>query len=102
MYLAPLSTFGLQKTLLKQLLDHIVVLAKPKRIILYGSRARGDYSPTSDIDLAIYCKDQFPIGLRLDLEESAGIYKIDIINMNSLTNEKLKKQSKKKALKFII
>ncbi len=25
------------------------------KIYLYGSRARGDYSPTSDIDLAIDC-----------------------------------------------
>ncbi|OGQ08239.1 MAG: hypothetical protein A3G32_08865 [Deltaproteobacteria bacterium RIFCSPLOWO2_12_FULL_40_28] len=79
MYLAPLSTFGLQKTLLKQLLDHIVVLAKPKRIILYGSRARGDYSPTSDIDLAIEGGKNWPKLKAYFEEQGLTLLPIDLV-----------------------
>ncbi|MEG6570722.1 nucleotidyltransferase domain-containing protein [Thermoanaerobacterium thermosaccharolyticum] len=28
------------------------------KIVIYGSRARGDNRKTSDIDIAVYCKDK--------------------------------------------
>lgn len=70
------------------------------KAVIFGSRSTGLNQKNSDIDLAIYCKKQFPIGLRLDLEEAAGIYKIDVINMNTLTNEKLKKIIEKEGIKI--
>ena len=51
-------------------------LAFVDEIWLFGSRARGDCSPRSDIDLAILCKDE---------EESDWLKVIDIIeNADSL------------------
>ncbi|MBZ4654886.1 MAG: nucleotidyltransferase domain protein [Peptococcaceae bacterium] len=46
------------------------------RVVIFGSRARGDYKYNSDIDLAVYCEGKLPPGLGLDLDEVAGIYKI--------------------------
>ena len=40
----------------KQVIDEIESLAKrhkSEKVILFGSRARGDYKRTSDIDLAV-------------------------------------------------
>lgn len=44
---------GLSAGLVQQIIDAILRHTKPKRIILYGSRARGDHRPTSDVDIAV-------------------------------------------------
>jgi predicted nucleotidyltransferase len=38
---------------LKPIISRIVEVAKPERIILFGSRARGTARPDSDVDLLI-------------------------------------------------
>ncbi len=62
------------------------------RAVIFGSRARGDSKYNSDIDLAIYCEGELPPGLRLDLDEAAGIYKIDVIDMNGPLDDKLRRR----------
>jgi predicted nucleotidyltransferase len=42
---------------LNLLLDQIVQLASPIRVLLFGSRARGEGSVTSDYDLLVIVKD---------------------------------------------
>ena len=57
----------------------IVNIAKKyntKKVVLFGSRARGTNHPKSDIDLAIYgCEDCLN-------EELWSLLKLDIINMD--------------------
>ncbi len=43
-------------------IDWVVALAAPDMIYLFGSRARGDYDPDSDLDLFIVVPD--PVGDR--------------------------------------
>ena len=38
-----------------QFYTQLTALPFVEKLILYGSRARGDFQPRSDIDLAIYC-----------------------------------------------
>lgn len=61
------------------------------KIILYGSRARGDYYPSSDIDIGILYKDKSIknkiILLRDKLEESNIPYKVDIVDLSESTEE---------------
>jgi len=65
-----------------------------EKIVLYGSRARGDNEPRSDIDLAIYClnatSDEWLKVLDI-IEEADTLLKIDCIRMDQLSNESLKK-----------
>lgn len=75
----------------KKLINTLKKYPEINKAVVFGSRARGMNKKNSDIDLAIYCQNSFPTGLRLDLDETVGIYKIDVINMNSLTNKTLKK-----------
>ena len=39
--------------LLAEIVDRIQSVGNPLKIVLFGSRARGDFSPTSDIDILI-------------------------------------------------
>ena len=38
---------------LREILDRIVGIADPDRVVLFGSAARGDATPNSDIDLLV-------------------------------------------------
>ena len=42
------------------MLDPVVAYFKPRRVILFGSRARGDARPDSDIDLLVIVDDNTP------------------------------------------
>jgi len=43
-----------------ELLDPVVAYFNPRRVILFGSRARGDARPDSDIDLLVVVDDDTP------------------------------------------
>lgn len=57
---------------------------------LFGSRARGDYKKTSDVDLAIYSKKDMTTPLRLALEQTNSPYTFDLIDYARQSNQKLK------------
>ena len=62
---------------------------------IFGSRARGDFKPNFDIDLAVYLadsEDKMPGELLLEIDDAAGIYKIDVIDMLRLNNEPLRQR----------
>lgn len=52
-----------------------------KRVILYGSRARGDYRERSDIDLAIEEEHRSWFAEDVD-EETRTLLKFDVVNLN--------------------
>jgi predicted nucleotidyltransferase len=43
-----------------ELLDPVVAYFRPRRVILFGSAARGDAGPDSDIDLLVVVDDDTP------------------------------------------
>jgi uncharacterized protein len=43
-----------------ELLDPVVAYFRPQRVILFGSTARGDAGPDSDIDLMVIVDDDTP------------------------------------------
>lgn len=43
-----------------ELLDSVVAYFRPRRVILFGSHARGDAGPDSDIDLMVELDDDAP------------------------------------------
>ncbi|MBE3568904.1 MAG: nucleotidyltransferase domain-containing protein [Bacillales bacterium] len=63
-----------------------------QKVVLFGSRARGDYRKTSDIDLVIYtnnatCSQQNWI--EYQIQEMPTLLKIDILFMDRVSKEKL-------------
>lgn len=84
--------FGLPECIVKAIVKELQKRENVTRAVIFGSRAQGDYKYNSDIDLAVYCEGELPPGLWLDLDEAAGIYKIDVIDMNVPLDEKLRQR----------
>ncbi|QOJ24660.1 MAG: nucleotidyltransferase domain-containing protein [Gammaproteobacteria bacterium] len=62
-----------EEALLRQMVDTIVREASPETIILFGSRARGDARPDSDVDLLIVETEPFS-PQRSRRKEAARLY----------------------------
>jgi len=50
----------LDAPLIGEIVRRVVAAASPKKIVLFGSRARGDHRPDSDIDLLIIQDSPLP------------------------------------------
>jgi uncharacterized protein len=72
----------------------IAIKYKINKLVLFGSRARGDHSPVSDYDIAIYAKNLSVLdraNFRADIDEIETLKKIDIVFVfDSATDELMK------------
>jgi predicted nucleotidyltransferase len=86
--------YGLSNTTLKTLRGFFEKYSGIQNVILYGSRAMGNYRSGSDIDLTLKTDDAFTLGdlwhLKSELEESALPYLFDISLFEQLNNANLK------------
>jgi predicted nucleotidyltransferase len=92
--------FGLPERILQAIIEKLEEKESVTRAVIFGSRTRGDYAYNSDIDLAVYCEGDLPAGLRLDLDEAAGIHKIDVIDMNDPLDDTLRQSIKEKGVEI--
>ena len=62
-----------------------------EQIVLFGSRARGDHRPTSDIDLAVFILPKFNSRghMTSDFDDLNTLLKIDIVFINEHIDLKL-------------
>ena len=68
-----------------------------KQVILFGSRARGDFHRTSDIDLAVSGGDI--VSFALDVEDRTWtLLKYDVVNMDQPVQEELKESIEKEGV----
>ncbi|MGN0362120.1 MAG: nucleotidyltransferase family protein [Bilifractor sp.] len=79
----------------EQTLNAIRQMAKKNQIrglVLFGSRARGEELPRSDIDLAVYgCREFSEFQYQMN-EELPTLLRFDLINMDEEVSEKLKEE----------
>lgn len=76
----------------ENVIEEIRGLAKKynvKKVLLFGSRARGDYKRASDIDLAVSGGNISQFALDVD-EETSTPLKYDIINLDGNIQEELR------------
>ena len=75
--------FGLRENLIREIIEIISRYGCVKRVILYGSRVRGDFEKISDIDLAIEgCPDWAVADIRETLEEEAPtLLTFDVVSL---------------------
>ena len=59
-----------------------------KKLILFGSRARGDFKRTSDIDLAVEGGNISAFAVQVD-EEVSTLLELDIINLDGRVQKEL-------------
>lgn len=84
---------GLKSEFLKELHAQILSFPGVEQILIFGSRARGDYKKYSDVDLAIFGEQvsfETMGRIREFLEEYPTIYHFDLVHVDKQNNEKLK------------
>ena len=62
---------------------------KVEKVILFGSRARGDFRRTSDIDLAVKGGDFINFALDVD-EETSTLLMFDFVDLNRSIQQELR------------
>jgi predicted nucleotidyltransferase len=68
----------------EKVVEEIITLAKKHKlhgVVLFGSRARGDFYRTSDIDLAIWGGDTMRFALDVD-EETTTLLRYDVVDLD--------------------
>ena len=70
------------------------------KIVLFGSRARGDNKPNSDVDLAIFTFPGFDYKgfLISDIDELNTLFKIDVVFIDKDTDIELLKNIEKEGV----
>ena len=78
-------------TTIKQIVEIASQFSAVKKVVLFGSRARGDHTSKSDYDIAVYTDGEFPdktlfMNRMYNLDT---LYKIDIVYMNEKLSPEL-------------
>lgn len=91
----------LDKTGIKQVvLDELISIAERyhiEKLILFGSRARGDFRRTSDIDLAVSGGDFARFALDVE-EETSTLLKYDFVDLDRNIQKVLLKSIEKEGI----
>lgn len=87
-----MNTSGVSDTIIHSIIRVCLDFKTVRRVLLYGSRARGDYQQGSDIDIAIdapMMDDKEFARLWNALDDLPIIYTMDIVHLQSLKNQRL-------------
>ena len=73
-------------TVINDIKERLAETPEIERVVLYGSRARADHDPRSDIDLAIECPTasrEIWRGIREKIENTKTLLFIDLIRLDT-------------------
>ncbi len=91
--------FGLQNRDIDNILKAVSHFPNINKVIIFGSRAMGNYKPTSDINIAISTDNKcYETAIKLSgiLNDELPIpYFIDVLDLNFIENENLLNHIKK-------
>lgn len=76
---------------IKKIVKYLVEKTKPIRIILFGSRAKGNNRKSSDIDLAVDTKTKIDFRTKRKIKEEvkkiSGLYSVDIVYLSEVDKD---------------
>ena len=75
--------FGLSDTVIQELHDVFRRYANIEKVLIFGSRSKGNYRTGSDIDLAVIGKDidyRVLLDIQCDIEDLELLYSIDLLD----------------------
>lgn len=79
--------FGISEVVYDRIMQYFKQHSHINKVILFGSRAKNEYSHSSDIDLCIDSSDDLRGSIVLDLQELTGIYSCDILFEDKISGE---------------
>lgn len=95
--------FGLAQNIIDNLIAVFEQHPKVDKALVFGSRAKGNYRPNSDIDIAIKGQDLNTddiIAMSIAFEEKGITHKIDLINYNTINEPDLKDHIDRVGIEF--
>ena len=75
--------FGLSDTVVQELQDVFRRYADIEKVLIFGSRSKGNYHSGSDIDLAVIGKNidyRLLLNVQCDIEDLELLYSIDLLD----------------------
>lgn len=84
------NEFGLPERTMNELLEYFSSRKDIEKVVIYGSRAKGNYRTGSDIDFAVWSDKEPPLYIAIELDELPTPYKFDVTNYKTLTHEGMK------------
>jgi len=90
-----MNSFGIDASDRETILSIFATYPEIESAVLYGSRARGNFKPGSDIDLVLTGKkltDQIALDVRAALRDSSVPFVVDLIAEHEISDRKLKRE----------
>ncbi|HUH75577.1 MAG TPA: nucleotidyltransferase domain-containing protein [Chitinophagales bacterium] len=84
--------YGLKKNAIQSIQEVFKLYPQINNVVLYGSRAKGNFRPNSDIDLTIKGEDlslKILFKIETDLDDLLLPYKMDVSLFNKIENQDL-------------
>ncbi len=97
--------FGLSDKTILSLRSVFTKFPSIQKVIIYGSRAKGNFKPGSDIDLTLITSENdlsFLFEVENAIEELLLPYKVDLSFYSSLDNENLKDHINRVGVEFYL
>ena len=88
--------YGLRREITGALID-IATDCNIRKIILFGSRARGDFKKTSDIDIAVYGVETERFAIEIE-DRVPTLLEFDVVDMKKPVQEDLKASIEKEGV----
>ena len=91
-----MNNYGISSEIYNEIIETFKKIPELCMVIIFGSRARGDYKKTSDIDLAVqFANEDKKLKLIRLLDEIKCVLKFDVINLETISNKELIENIKK-------
>jgi predicted nucleotidyltransferase len=90
---------GIRAVILEKIVD-VLRNSGATKAVIYGSRGRGDWKDPSDIDIAYWGDNVDHTRLWGAMYDLPTIHKIDVVNFDTLSNEKMKEYILRDGLKI--
>lgn len=87
-----MDKFGLSEATIQSIENLFSRFPQVKTVKIFGSRAKGIFKPTSDIDFALFgiIDDKLLLHISSELDNLPTPYNFDLLNYNDITNQNLK------------
>ena len=85
-----MKKFGLDEKVIEEIVKVIANYAEVEKAVIFGSWVRGDYRDGSDIDIALFGNSlthSINTNIFYEIDNLYIVYKVDLINFNSLEKE---------------
>jgi predicted nucleotidyltransferase len=89
--LAQNTKFGLQNKEVEIIQNYLKTIPELSKVVIFGSRARGDFKEFSDIDLCLFSKAKLDVfTIKNELNQLRIPFLFDVLQWENLDNLKLK------------